>query len=78
MTTTEKREDLPRISADTLQDWLRVKANYTNAIISRLDSRLAAKGLSKDRDIALMHINQVPPCYFIFKRGLFIVPQVCR
>lgn len=54
-----KREDLPRISADTIQDWQRVKSNYKNALVTSVDDRLAAQGLSKERELVLLHLDQV-------------------
>lgn len=35
-----EREDVPRISVDTLHDWERVKASYTDAAMSELEERM--------------------------------------
>ncbi|OBZ75487.1 hypothetical protein A0H81_04700 [Grifola frondosa] len=37
-----QREDLPRISVETLQDWRRIKANFSSAVFEALDEQLAA------------------------------------
>ncbi|KDQ59385.1 hypothetical protein JAAARDRAFT_32946 [Jaapia argillacea MUCL 33604] len=52
------REDLPRVSVDTLQDWQRVRANYEAAILHKLEERLATSPSSHDRQALLGHVNQ--------------------
>lgn len=54
-----KREDQPRILIVTLQHWQRVRADYTNVLVARLDARLAAAGMTQDRELYMPHINQV-------------------
>jgi hypothetical protein len=56
-----KREDLPRISVNTIQEWQTVKAEYTSAMVALLDARLAAKGKvrQQDRDLLMSHTYQV-------------------
>ncbi|KAH7921479.1 hypothetical protein BV22DRAFT_728056 [Leucogyrophana mollusca] len=52
------REDLPRISFESLQDWKRVQNNLETALRARVDRELAARGLSSDEDKFLPHISQ--------------------
>ncbi|CAL1702421.1 unnamed protein product [Somion occarium] len=52
-TTSPPREDLPRISVDTLHDWNRIKTSYTNAAFSALDTRISASGMDEKRSNAL-------------------------
>jgi hypothetical protein len=74
-----KREDLPRISVDTIQEWQHVKAQYTDAMIASLDARLAAKGKVRqhDRDLFISHLHQVWPHdpSTLFARGLLYLWQ---
>jgi len=55
-----KREDLPRISVDTIQQWQRIKSEYRKASIVLLDARLTAKGKvrQQDRDLFITHLHQ--------------------
>jgi hypothetical protein len=55
----DSREDLPRISVETIQDWQRVKNNFANTVFSTLDARLSAGSSSLSRDTILQHLNQV-------------------
>ncbi|EPQ58755.1 hypothetical protein GLOTRDRAFT_104409 [Gloeophyllum trabeum ATCC 11539] len=52
------REDLPRVSIETLQDWRRIKYNYERALLEMLDERLAASGLSHERDSLIPYIDE--------------------
>lgn len=53
------REDLPRVSVGTVQDWQRLEGNYKRATLSHLEEQILAKGLTGERDALLAHINQV-------------------
>lgn len=54
------REDLPRISIDSLHDWNRIRTSYMNAATSALDSRLASSRVDNKRAEALRaHMNKV-------------------
>ncbi|KAL5495300.1 hypothetical protein ACEPAI_763 [Sanghuangporus weigelae] len=52
------RDELPRVSVETLQDWLRVRENFTSASIAALESRLAERGSEDQRHVFLPHIKQ--------------------
>lgn len=56
-----KREDLPRIAVDTIQEWQHIKSEYTDAIIALLDTRIAANGKVRQQDRVLFksHLYQV-------------------
>jgi len=56
-----QREDLPRISVDTIQQWQHIKSEYTNTSIGLLDARLAAKGKvrQQDKQLLVTHLHQV-------------------
>lgn len=58
-----QREDLSRISVDSLQDWQRIKANYTSAALSALDEELAMSGSAAEKDVLLRHLQQVSLVY---------------
>lgn len=53
------REDLPRITVDSITDWRRIQASYTASAIKQLDEQLAANGLSHEREAHLAHLNAV-------------------
>lgn len=54
-----QREDIPRVSVDSLQDWQRIRENYTNAALAALDVELAASSSSSERDLLLQHLHRV-------------------
>ncbi|KZP24883.1 hypothetical protein FIBSPDRAFT_909798 [Athelia psychrophila] len=56
----DNREDLARISIDTLQEWTLIKSNYLNAAVVRLDALLKAKDINsaESRDRCLIRINE--------------------
>ncbi|KAF8841152.1 hypothetical protein BDN67DRAFT_1010850 [Paxillus ammoniavirescens] len=51
------REDLPKVSIDTEQDWRRVQRNLSTALLARLDRELAHEQ-SGDEGTLLPHIHQ--------------------
>ncbi|KAK7681977.1 hypothetical protein QCA50_014940 [Cerrena zonata] len=54
------REDLPRISIDSLHDWTRIRTSYTNAATSALNTRLASSHVDDKRAEALRaHMNKL-------------------
>jgi hypothetical protein len=55
----ESREDIPRISIDSLRDWHRIKANFTEAVFEQFDQRLRRNGLESERASLVPHIQQV-------------------
>ncbi|OCH95202.1 hypothetical protein OBBRIDRAFT_878275 [Obba rivulosa] len=54
----DQREDIPRVSVDSLQDWQRIRENYTTAALEALDTELAASGPSQDKDLLLQHLHR--------------------
>ena len=52
------REDLPRISVDSTEDWARIKSNFASAVMSKLDSGLSSNSSSR-RDVLTLYMNQV-------------------
>ncbi|KAI0948501.1 hypothetical protein AcW1_005466 [Taiwanofungus camphoratus] len=68
-----QREDLSRISVDSLQDWQRIKANYTSAALSALDEELAMSGSAAEKDVLLRHLQQfIDRAFDMTKRNLRI------
>jgi hypothetical protein len=55
----DSREDLARVSVETIHDWQRVKSNFASTAVSALDARLAEASSSLSRDTILQHLNQV-------------------
>ncbi|KAI0043553.1 hypothetical protein FA95DRAFT_1498435 [Auriscalpium vulgare] len=53
------RGEYPRISVDTMQDWKRVKANFAEAVQTKLfDEYLATSGLTAQKEMIAPHIQQ--------------------
>lgn len=59
MSAEAQREDLPRISVETLDDWRRIKRNYTIAALTALDEQLSGNNSSEDREVLLAHLHRV-------------------
>lgn len=66
MSAEAQREDLPRISCETLDDWRRIKRNYTIAALTALDEQLSGNNSPADREALLAHLHKV--CCFCLKR----------
>ncbi|CDO74860.1 hypothetical protein BN946_scf185004.g10 [Trametes cinnabarina] len=58
MSMEAQREDLPRISVETLDDWRRIKRNYTIAALTALDEQLSGSSSSEDREALLAHLHR--------------------
>ncbi|KAH9857717.1 hypothetical protein C2E23DRAFT_805441 [Lenzites betulinus] len=71
MSHEAQREDLPRISAETLDDWRRIKRNYTIAALTALDEQLTGSDSAEDREALLAHLHR-----FIDKTFEFARPNV--
>lgn len=56
-----QREELPRIAVDTLHDWQRVKASYTNAAVAEFEKRTASR-TPAERDALRIHLHKVRVC----------------
>ena len=59
---TAAREDVQRVSVDTVNDWKRIKSNFSSAAFAALDEILEASGDSVDKNALLPHIDQVWLC----------------
>jgi len=55
----DAREDLPKVSIETEQDWRRIQQNLSAAFFARLDAELESHGQPGDRDALLPHVYQV-------------------
>ena len=58
---TAAREDVQRVSVDTINDWRRIKSNFSSAAFAALDEILETSDGSVDKNALLPHIDQV--CY---------------
>jgi len=59
----DAREDLPKVSIETEQDWKRIQRNLSDAFFERLDRELEVRGHSAtDRNELLPQANQVRHC----------------
>ncbi|EAU88279.2 hypothetical protein CC1G_11757 [Coprinopsis cinerea okayama7 len=52
------REDLPRISVDTVDDWKRLASNCRQTAASILEAEVRAKGLQSERDALNQHMQE--------------------
>ncbi len=59
MALDSQREDIPRISVETLDDWRRIKRNYTRAALAALDEQLTPDDSQEDRQLLLAHLHHV-------------------
>ncbi|KAG0705246.1 hypothetical protein DFH29DRAFT_908351 [Suillus ampliporus] len=64
----DAREDLPKISVETEQDWRRLQRNISTAFLGRFDLELQSQGASQDKDTFLPHINQFLDTLFAITR----------
>ncbi|TFK42847.1 hypothetical protein BDQ12DRAFT_732446 [Crucibulum laeve] len=53
----DSREDLPRVSVETVKDWERLKSNYKQAALARLDGHLNGT-TTLERDALVAHLNE--------------------
>jgi len=60
MDDEESREDIPRISIDTLRDWHSIKDNFSKAVLEQFDQTIRQSGLEPERASLLPHVQQVP------------------
>ncbi|KAJ8521911.1 hypothetical protein ONZ45_g1424 [Pleurotus djamor] len=54
----DSREELQRISIDSVVDWNRVKDDYRTASMAILEEQIKSQGLSSQRDALIAHLNQ--------------------
>jgi hypothetical protein len=55
----ESREDIPRISIDSLREWHRIKAIFTKAVLDQFEQRIRQSGLQSERAALLPDVQQV-------------------
>jgi len=55
----ENREELPRVSLESIQDWQKMRANYKEAALTSLRAQISARGVAKEQDALLAHLEQV-------------------
>ena len=60
----DAREDLPKVSIDTEQDWRRIQQNLSTALLARLEVELESHGQANDKDLLLPHVHQVNPQWY--------------
>lgn len=53
------REDLPKVSIETEQDWRRIQQNLSAALLAHMDTELETHGQSGDKDALLPYVHQV-------------------
>ncbi|PIL30465.1 hypothetical protein GSI_07164 [Ganoderma sinense ZZ0214-1] len=58
MALDSQREDIPRISVETLDDWRRIKRNYSNAALAALDEHLSPNDSQQHRQLLLAHLHR--------------------
>ncbi|TFY64451.1 hypothetical protein EVJ58_g2607 [Rhodofomes roseus] len=51
-------DDMARISLDSIQDWHRLKANYTSAAMSAFEEELSSVRSTAERDVLMKHLQQ--------------------
>lgn len=53
------REEHPRVSVGTVQDWQKLKSHYREAFIQAITQIASTQGLIRGQDVALAHMEQV-------------------
>ncbi|RDB21544.1 Kinetochore protein mis14 [Hypsizygus marmoreus] len=75
----DSREELPRVSVGSVQDWQRLKINYKNAALARLEEHVVAYGLNTERDVLVASTNQfIDQTFQMAQRNLRINGQNCE
>ncbi|KAG6819230.1 hypothetical protein H0H93_013973 [Arthromyces matolae] len=54
----DSREDFPRVSLATVNDWHRLKSNYTSAVLDVLEEHIQSLPPSPERETLLAYTNQ--------------------
>ncbi|KAH9056620.1 hypothetical protein EDB87DRAFT_1196592 [Lactarius vividus] len=54
----ESREEIPRISIDSLRDWHKMKSNFGNAVLELFDQGVRQNGLESERASFLPYLQQ--------------------
>lgn len=60
------RDDLPRVSLESVQDWKRIRANFEKATYAAFEERIASSelGLGEHRQLLQSHIKQVGDAFY--------------
>jgi len=61
----QNRDELPRVSIGSVQDWQKVRSNYKDAALSKLSEMVSSKGLAQEQDAILFHLEQVSQRRFL-------------
>lgn len=61
----DAREDLPKVSIETEQDWRRIQQNLSAALLARLETELESSGRTGDKDKLTPHVHQVRSLWFV-------------
>ena len=55
----DNREDHPRVSVGTVQDWQKLKSYYRAAFIQAITQIASTQGLAREQNVAVAHMEQV-------------------
>ena len=55
----ENREDIPRVSVDSAQDWRQIRSNYEKAALSKLEEQVMLRGIMAEKEVIQLHLQQV-------------------
>lgn len=55
----ENREDIPRVSVGSVQDWKKVRCNYEKAAFSKLEEQVALRGITSEKEAITAHLKKV-------------------
>ncbi len=55
----ENREDIPRVSVDSAQDWRQIRSNYEKAVLSKLEEQVMLRGIMTEKEAIQLHLQQV-------------------
>ncbi|KJA27338.1 hypothetical protein HYPSUDRAFT_131263 [Hypholoma sublateritium FD-334 SS-4] len=61
----ENREDIPRVSVDSVQDWKQVRGNYEKAALSKLEEQVMLRGMTAEKEAIKAHLQQFVEKTFI-------------
>ncbi|KAF8197436.1 hypothetical protein BJ912DRAFT_953413 [Pholiota molesta] len=54
----ENREDIPRVSVGSVQDWKKVRSNYEEAALSKLQEQAVLRDIEDEKDAIMAHLAQ--------------------
>lgn len=75
MALDSQREEIPRISVETFDDWRRIKRNYTLAALTALDEQLSGNNSAEDRQVLLAHLHRVCSILHVPTVGLILIAR---